>query len=217
MADDAQIKPRTRLPSEVRRHRIAQAARDVFLASGLDGARTVDIARAAGVTEAVLYRHFRSKDQIFEEAVLVPVERLVGDLLELTGEFRYMTAEQRLERSRQAHEKLLLVILEVAPLMSIALFSSRAAGERFYRDRLAPVFARVMRALGEAMPPRVRELIEPRTFFHVVFGVYLAASIDAGVLGREVDVAEQAADVTSLIAFGAYADPRPAKPAGISP
>lgn len=191
----------------MRRRAIAEAARGVFVAKGLDGARTADIASAAGVTETVLYRHFASKEEIFEEAILVPVERLASELLDLTGEFRYVTAQQRLERSQQAHEKLLRVIFEIAPLLGVALFSNREAGERFYRERLTPVFGRVTRALGKAMPPRVRDVIEPRTFFHMIFGLYLAASIDAQVLDVEVDTAELAADVTNLIAFGAYATP----------
>lgn len=207
MTSDTPHGKRVRRPPEVRRREIAEAARDVFLANGLDGARTADIARAANVTEAVLYRHFSSKEEIFGEAVLAPVERLAGELLELTGEFRDITAEQRLERSRAAHERLLGVILDIAPLIGVALFSNQAAGERFYRERLNPVFAGVARALGKAMTPRVRDVIEPRTFFNMLFGLYLATSIDAEVLGGEIDAAELASDVTNLIAFGAYTTP----------
>jgi AcrR family transcriptional regulator len=196
---------RRQTPDERREH-IARAARDVFAANGLDGARTADIAKAAGVTVTVLYRHFRSKEEVFEEAILAPVERLAGELLAITSQFRHLSAEQRLEQTRETHRRLIVAISEIAPLLGVALFSNRAAGEAFYTERFAPVVERVTRALGEAMPPRVRRIVEPRTFFLLLLGLYAGVSEDARLRGSEVDVEALAAEVSDVIAFGAFAD-----------
>lgn len=48
------------------RDRILAAARLVFHRAGFDGARTQDIADAAGINKALLHYYFRSKDQLFE-------------------------------------------------------------------------------------------------------------------------------------------------------
>ena len=56
------------------------SAIEVFARSGFRGATTSALAKAAGITEALLYRHFRSKKQLFVDAVghvLATVDREV--------------------------------------------------------------------------------------------------------------------------------------------
>ena len=55
----------TRLSSADRRASIILAARQVFARHGLEGARTQQIAQAAGVSEALLFRHFPTKTHIY--------------------------------------------------------------------------------------------------------------------------------------------------------
>jgi AcrR family transcriptional regulator len=62
-----------RLNHADRRTSILEAATLAFAARGFDGARTLEIAESAGVSEALLYRHFPSKQSLYD-AVL---ERLV--------------------------------------------------------------------------------------------------------------------------------------------
>lgn len=57
--------PATRLSSAGRRASIIAAARAVFARHGLEGARTQQIARAAGVSEALLFRHFPTKTHLY--------------------------------------------------------------------------------------------------------------------------------------------------------
>ena len=47
--------------------KILEAARKIFLAKGLDGARMQDIADEAGINKAMLHYYFRSKDKLFEQ------------------------------------------------------------------------------------------------------------------------------------------------------
>jgi AcrR family transcriptional regulator len=54
-----------RLPAEERRKAIVVAALRVFVSTSYAGATTADIAREAGVTEPVLYRHFASKRDLW--------------------------------------------------------------------------------------------------------------------------------------------------------
>jgi AcrR family transcriptional regulator len=53
-----------RLNAEERRQAILESALKVFAERGLKGTTTKDIAREAGVSEALLYRHFPSKDDL---------------------------------------------------------------------------------------------------------------------------------------------------------
>jgi TetR/AcrR family transcriptional regulator len=57
---------KTRLASADRRESILAAATHAFAAEGFGGARTQQIARAAGVSEALLFRHFPTKAALYE-------------------------------------------------------------------------------------------------------------------------------------------------------
>jgi AcrR family transcriptional regulator len=61
---------------------LLDAAREVFALRGFRGARTKEIADKAGVSEALLYRHFGSKAGLFEEAILEPVNSFVSEFVE---------------------------------------------------------------------------------------------------------------------------------------
>src|SRR5919205_254659 len=49
-----------------KRRQILEGARQVFLASGFDGASMGEIAKAAGVSKGTLYVYFDSKEKLFE-------------------------------------------------------------------------------------------------------------------------------------------------------
>lgn len=68
----AEVRQRIRRSSTEVRSLLYQAARDVFGELGYRRASTREIAQRAGVTEAMLFRHFGSKAQLFEEAVFDP-------------------------------------------------------------------------------------------------------------------------------------------------
>ena len=72
--------PRKRLGMGQAKPLLLEAAREVFALRGFRGARTKEIADKAGVSEALLYRHFGSKAGLFEEAILEPVNSFVGEL-----------------------------------------------------------------------------------------------------------------------------------------
>src|SRR5262245_40719588 len=70
-------KRRHYLPAEERRKRILESAREVFARCGLEGARTRDLAKAAGINQATLFEHFQSKEELFAAAVLQPLVGLL--------------------------------------------------------------------------------------------------------------------------------------------
>ena len=55
-----------RLDAEERRAAIIEAALPLFARKGFSGVLTKELAQAAGVSEALLYKHFPSKQAIYE-------------------------------------------------------------------------------------------------------------------------------------------------------
>ena len=59
--------PAERLSASERRGDILTASLSLFARHGLHGVTTRQIAEAAGISEALLYRHFRSKEELYSE------------------------------------------------------------------------------------------------------------------------------------------------------
>ncbi len=55
----------TRLPKAQRREQLLDTAVSLFAHRGFGGSTTAELAKAAGVTEPIIYRHFDSKKELF--------------------------------------------------------------------------------------------------------------------------------------------------------
>ena len=54
-----------RMPADARREQILQTAVNLFSQRGFKGTTTKEIAKAAGVSEAIIFRHFATKDELY--------------------------------------------------------------------------------------------------------------------------------------------------------
>ena len=59
------MKTTTKMSGEERREAIIKAVRRVFVEKGFNGTTTRELAKAAGVSEALLFRHFPSKEALY--------------------------------------------------------------------------------------------------------------------------------------------------------
>jgi AcrR family transcriptional regulator len=69
----------------VRLDSLLRTACDVILARGLPNTRTADVAAAAGVSQALIFYHFESKDQLLARAFAYAAERDLARLDEITA------------------------------------------------------------------------------------------------------------------------------------
>jgi len=67
----------SRLPAAERREQLIDTAIGLFAERGYGGTTTAQLAKAAGVTEPIIYRHFESKKQLF----IAVVERAGGETI----------------------------------------------------------------------------------------------------------------------------------------
>src|SRR4051812_27460526 len=84
--DMAGEKRTLRKPEEVR-SLLLDAAREVFGERGFEAATTLEIAKRAGVAHALLFRHFGTKAELFEQAVFSPFEAGLGEILAQWGTY----------------------------------------------------------------------------------------------------------------------------------
>src|SRR5512147_1443061 len=57
--------PHVRVPAEDRRQQIIEVARDLFASRGFEGTTTRQLAEEIGINEALLFRHFSTKEDLY--------------------------------------------------------------------------------------------------------------------------------------------------------
>lgn len=192
---------RERMRGPERRVRILAAAREVFLESGMTGARTRDIAERAGITEAFMFRIFDSKEHLYREAVEEPVaeayERLEREVVALGAD----KSLRGIELFGRINELILDVMLDTAALVVLAQFSEVDRGREFYRKRTLPHMRKVQRIASRAAgwkAPAVGPEVALRALFAVPFGI----ALDHILRGTPLDPKATAARVTQLYVKG---------------
>ena len=192
-----------RLPAAERREAILAAALPVFATRGAEGATTRDLAKAAGVTEPILYRHFPSKADLFAAVVARATERVLAGIAGIVAGARDATA--RLVALATRIEDLLRGFdLELRVLNGAAATHADAATTALVRDayeRIGAALAQALRGGG------LRRGVNATVAGHLLLEVGLGAS-----LLRPVGVAAVANDgygrqVLSLL-VAAFIGPR---------
>lgn len=84
----------SRLPAAARREQLLDVAAELFAKNGYARATTAELAKAAGVTEPIIYRHFASKRDLFV------------DLIRRTAKRTLATWEQHLADAKDPAERL---------------------------------------------------------------------------------------------------------------
>src|SRR5215467_7626727 len=78
------MKTLTRMSCDERKTRILAAVRKVFAQKGLEGTTTRELAKEAGVSEALLYKHFPSKEALYQAMLGSCDGEFMGELRKIT-------------------------------------------------------------------------------------------------------------------------------------
>jgi AcrR family transcriptional regulator len=110
-----------RLTAQKRREQLLDTAAELFARSGYARATTAQLAKAAGVTEPIIYRHFKSKRDLFIELIRTSASRTLKEWQELLKGAkdpaervrRLLDHNPMVEKGRFAYRVLLQAITEV--------------------------------------------------------------------------------------------------------
>jgi TetR/AcrR family transcriptional regulator len=131
-----------RLPAEDRRRQLLDTALDFFSRKGFQGTTTKEIAAAAGITEAIIFRHFPSKQALYtavldyqyesgETAALLTRWKAFMDVNDDVGLFRSLISSVIESHRRDARVKRALLF---------AALEGHETGLELHRQRSMPVF-----------------------------------------------------------------------------
>jgi len=204
MVTKAQAKPKkttSRFSSAERRASILAAAKEVFIRSGYAGARTKDIAIEAQINEALIYRHFASKEELFDAAVIEPLESWLETYNHAGREVATAadTGTQRQLLQRGA-EQYLSHMDEVFPLLGIALFGSGSYGPEFYAKRIVPLINGWARRTATAMPSDAPGSQLDQNFLAIAgIGISFFVAADAHFRGARLDTQASAKQLAQMM------------------
>lgn len=193
------------MSADARRAQLLTTARTIFLRSGLNGTTVRDITDAADVNTALLYRHFASKEELFDAAVAQPLETAIDGLIAQAGAASTYIGRPDVQRAAVAEtvERLLAAMGEIAPLLGVVLFSDR--GTAFYREHLAPAVNTVAQAATIARPHAGHRAYDPNVVAMMLIGSCFAHALRELFDNTPVDRAHVARELTDLLFEGIVA------------
>ena len=164
------------------RQRIIDAASELSSQVGYTRATTKAIAKAAGVNEVTLFRHFGTKQDLFAAAIEQYGGPAMAPALEaqLTGDYRQdltTVGSIFLAILLERREMLQLLLCESAHIPNVRTVLAR--NPREFREMLA----RYLRSLMEQ--GKVREQ-HPEAMAQAFMGMFFAYAISLGILGEEI-------------------------------
>jgi TetR/AcrR family transcriptional regulator len=169
---------RERLSGEDRRAQIIDVALTLFAEKGFAGTRTREIAEAAGISETLIFQHFKTKDELIRAALakLLHPRSVSGDL---TAELKQMKDDYSFFRTIGLH--FIEHNLEDPRIMKLALHTALEGGkfgERTNVDEAGPsmltmIAAYIRKRTEEGAFVRADPDIAARLFVEAVF-MYMA-------------------------------------------
>jgi AcrR family transcriptional regulator len=148
---------RTLSTAEERREEILQAAEHVFASRGLHGTPTMEIAKAAGISQAYLFRLFPTKAELFSALV-----QRCNDRIERTFTDAAAAARATGEPVMQAMGKAYVGLLADRSLLLNQLHALAACDDPAIRDQMRLGFARLVEIVEHETGAAPQEV---RTFF----------------------------------------------------
>ncbi len=143
-----------------RRARVLRTASAQFALTGLHGTPTLKLAKAAEISEAILYVHFGDKTQLFREAVEINSETR---LRSLDRHLSLIAGENQIDWIESMAEATMMICLAGASnalLMGWALLEAPEFATDLYRNEIGSVRGLWDREVARRFPPsRTREIV----------------------------------------------------------
>jgi TetR/AcrR family transcriptional regulator len=192
----------TRISAPERKQRILAAAGELFARKGFAGTTTKDLALAAGINEALLFRHFGNKEELYwavleQRCKLGEGRRRMERRLEQgQGDFKLFAgiAHDILERHRETPELMRLFLFSALESHSLSDRLFRTYSSHFYETLAAHIEKRKQ----EGVFRDIDSLLAARGFIGMVFYHHMVQNIFGGKKYQTFDpnrVAETLAEI----------------------
>jgi len=204
-----------RLSSSDRRKQILEVATELFARNGFDGVTTRQVADAAGITEAMVFRHFATKDDLYWEVLSVKSapddikKRLTEQLNSDVDPMEIFTSIARHVLNRNLQDPAKSRLLLFSGLENHRL--SRRYFKTYMSEWYEMLAGYIRRQIAEGKFRRVDPLLAARGFIGMLFHHYLVQELFGGGKYQSYDVEEVARTMAELWLGGICCEPEQAR------
>jgi AcrR family transcriptional regulator len=153
------------------------------------------------VTEALVYKHFESKDELFDAAVMQPLHDLLAQRIEDINALPVDPAgEAQLETTRKFMRTLLSTFADSARDIGVVLFGEREHAQALYSRHVRPLIDAAIEASERTIARWPHRDYDVRTAMNAAFGMAFWLALDR-TLEEPTDELDVAADKLADILF----------------
>ena len=200
-----------RLSSSDRKKQILEVATELFGGHGFDGVTTRQVADAAGITEAMVFRHFASKDDLYWEVLSA---KSASDDVKKRLEARLQDNVEPLEIFTAIALYVLNRNLEDPSKCRLLLFSAlenHRLSQRFFKTYMSEWYellaSYIRRQIEEGKFRKVDPVLAARGFIGMCFHHYLVQELFGGGKYQSYEVEEVAHTMATLWLTGICCEP----------
>lgn len=174
----------SRMTGDERRDQILRSAVDLFAQKGFSGTTTKEISRAAGVSEAMVFKHFATKDELYgaileSKACQDGMSRFpwesnkdVQDAFAEKDDFAFFFhLSLQAMRHHQADESFLRLLL-------FSALEEHELADRFFKEFVAKVYAFIGEYVASRQSEGAFREIEPRVVVRAFLGMIIHHSLN---------------------------------------
>jgi len=203
--------PMPRLSSPDRKIQIREVATELFARHGFDGVTTRQIADAAGITEAMVFRHFATKDDLYWEVLSA---KCASDDIK-------QRLEEKLGRDADPIEIFTAIARDVlnrnlgdpgkSRLLLFSALENHRLSQRFFKTYMSEWYellaSYIRRQIDEGNFRKVDPVLAARGFIGMCFHHYLVQELFGGGKYQSYEVEEVAHTMAALWLTGICCEP----------
>jgi AcrR family transcriptional regulator len=190
------------MPVDQRRRQLLDIATRMFVEHGGTNVSTRAVAAEAGVSEGLIYHLFGSKDAIFRQAVLLPLEQLVTRVARLCAELPALDDRTRRDVGVRVHTEILESMFQLTPLLGAALYADQRGVDDSFRSELLALFERAEGVIADGLDGWPHGRVDPALVASVILGSYNWLAIKAALSGQRPDVDATARALAAILVGG---------------
>lgn len=194
--------PQTRVPARDRRLQIMEAAKGLFARQGFEGTTTREIAQRARVNEAIIFRHFPSKEDLYWAIIDHQCEmgawqqKLHGQLSSGASDREVFAAIAEDILTRRAQDS------GLSRLLLFSALENQQRSQRFFRTHVVAYYELIAEYIGRRIEQgafrAVNPLLAARGFVGMVVYHSLIQEIYGAKRYQDFDVKEVSETLTDI-------------------
>jgi AcrR family transcriptional regulator len=183
ISDILKCDPTGRMKADERREQILHTAIDLFSQKGFSGTTTKEIARAAGVSEAIIFRHFSKKSDIYH-AILDDKARHDGMKFPWEEDAELLDAIHRKDDKKVFYRLAINALnkqqsdVGFLRLLMYSALEEHELAERFFSEFVARIYGFIGGYIDERQRDGVFREMDPRIAVRAFLGMLIHHSLN---------------------------------------